>query len=305
MIRKIKLYFYNKIADSRREHPIYILPTIDGFKVVLLNMVLLVMGLSYANNYILLLNFILFCLFLGSMFYTHFNLSGIKIVSAVIPQLHAGEEREFIVHFSSSSKQGHHFVLPNLRSNYITVKDPEMKYSLTEKNNHSIKFLVRGSKRGHEQLTKIYLETLFPFNFFRCFTFFTINQDLFVYPEIKAGATQSNNLLPDLINKDGDDFFIRDYQTGDSLKRVDWKKLAQTNKWFTRQFDISRPEPVILTCEESVSEEALSSLCFSIHKLHNMNACYGLKLGSQVFIPPGNSTHHLLKCLRELASYET
>ncbi len=305
MFEKVTNYFYLKISQSRKVHPIYILPTLDGCKVIFLNMVLLVMGLSYANNYILLLNFILFCLFLGSMFYTHFNLTGLKIISAQIPQIHSGELKELTLHFSSSNLQGHYFLTPKIKSSLIAISDPKIKYSLNVTNNFSLKFYVQGKKRGNETLNKIYLETLFPFNFFRCFTFFTLDQQLFVYPEIKTGLIKNQNLAPDLVNEEGDEFYLKEYQNGDSLKRVDWKKLAQTNKWYTRQFDKKKPQPVMLICGKNESEDSLSSLCYSIHELHNLNIPYGLQTSRNHHIPPGLSSQHLQTCLRELAIYET
>ena len=304
MLRSFIDYFYNKIAEARLDHPIYIIPTFDGIKVILLNITLLVIGLSYANNYVLLFNFILFCLFLGSMFYTHFNLSGLKLESVISPQIHKGEDRELSLYFSSSNSQGNFFLKPSFKSNLVTIQNQKKTYEISSANNFSIKILIHGKNRGCESINKIYLETLFPFNFFRCFTFYSIDLRLFVFPEIKSGSSFQKSVVPDLINKESDEFFIREYQTGDSVKRVDWKKLAQTNKWYTRQYVAINPEPVIFSCDDNASEELLSSLCFSIHEMQTRNIPYGLKLGSKSFIAPGNSPLHLLNCLRELASYD-
>lgn len=304
MLRSIIDYFYDKIAGARLDHPIYIIPTFDGVKVILLNIILLVIGLSYANNYVLLFNFILFCLFLGSMFYTHFNLSGLKLVSVTSPQIHKGEYRELVLYFTSTNSQGHYFLRPSFKSKLVTIQNPKQTYAISSTNNFSIKILIHGEKRGRESINTIYLETLFPFNFFRCFTFYSVDLRLFVFPEIKSGSNFQKSFVPDLINKESDEFFIREYQTGDSLKRVDWKKLAQTNKWYTRQYVAVNPEPVVFSCDDNASEELLSSLCFSIHEMQTRNIPYGLKLGNKSFVAPGNSPFHLLNCLRELACYD-
>ena len=303
MINKIKNYFYNKISSSRQTHPIYILPTLDGLKVVFLNIVLLTMGLTYANNYILLLNFVLFCLFLGSMFYTHFNLSGLRIISVSVPSIHVGETKELILYFTSSNSQGHHFLTPGIKSSLISLLVNDKKFSLSKDNNYTLKIPISALKRGREKLDNVYLETLFPFHFFRCFTFFSLQNDIYIYPEIKQGKNSFLRLRANLLNKEADDFFIRDFHTGDSLKRVDWKKLAQTNKWYTRQPDKEKPEPVILECGENENEESLSSICYSIHELHNLNASYGLKIANKKYIQPTHSAQHLQTCLRELANY--
>ncbi len=304
MFQRIWDYFYSRAADSQRVHPIYILPTIDGLKVVALNITLLIIGLVYANNYVLLFNFILFCLFLGSMFYTHFNISGLKLESAQFASIHSGEDGVLNLHFSSTNSQGHFFIRPHFKSTLLKMNSPEETFPL-DSNRLNIKISYKGVRRGKESIKAIYLETLFPFNFFRCFTFFRIDQECFVYPEALNLKLHKEEEVQEHANRDGDDFFLRDYTPGDSLKRVDWKKLAQTNRWYTRQFQNTVPNPVILILDKTPLEDTLKSICFAVHSLHQQNIRYGLKLKSDVFIIPENSPRHLNQCLKELAVYET
>ena len=305
MINWLKNYFYQRASHSKRVHPIYILPTGDGLKVIGLNLILLVMGLVYANNYVLLFNFILFCLFLGSMFYTHFNLSGLKLLSARFPALYVNENGVLTLHFSSSNAQGHYFIRPAFKSLMIKINEPEKTFPISSKETTTIHLSIQGVKRGQEIIHTIYLETLFPFNFFRCFTFFRIDQDCLIYPERSNLQLHEEVELIEENKEEGDDFFIREYQVGDSLKRIDWKKLAQTNRWYTRQFQSAQPNPRLLVLDKTPMEETLKSICFSIHILHQQNVKYGLKLGQKIFILPENSPRHLSDCLRELARYET
>lgn len=304
MINRLKEYFYDRISSSRRVHPIYILPTIDGLKVIALCLILLVVGLVYANNYVLLFNFILFCLFLGSMFYTHFNLSGLTLENAQFPVLHVNENGVLTLHFSSSNSQGHYFIRPYFKSSKIKVLDPFKTFPISSKESTELNVSVEGLARGQDNIQAIYIETLFPFNFFRCFTFFRIDQACIVYPERTDFRLHEEVELVEDNREDGDDFIIRDYLLGDSLKRIDWKKLAQTNRWYTRQFQTSKPNPILLILDKTPVEETLMSICFSIHKLHQQNVKYGLKLGDKIFISPENSQGHLNTCLKELARYE-
>ena len=125
MITLLKEFFYDRISSSRKAHPIYILPTIDGLKVMALNFILLVMGLIYANNYVLLFNFILFCLFLGSMFYTHFNLSGLTLKNTQFPSMYVNENGVLSLTFNSSNAQGHYFIRPYFKNSKIKILDPK------------------------------------------------------------------------------------------------------------------------------------------------------------------------------------
>lgn len=303
MIRSIRNYFYNRAASSGRQHPLYIVPTADGLKVIALNVTLLVIGLVYANNYVLLFNFILFCLFLGSMFYTHFNLSGIKLESVVFPSFHAKEESSVLMYFSTSNSQGHHFIRPYFKSSLVKVSNNKETFSIKSDEQTAIRVSVSGKRRGKETINAVYLETLFPFNFFRCFTFFNINQDIYLYPERANLRLHTEETKEDPKKEDGEEFHIRDYIPGDSLKRVDWKKLAQTNRWYTREFQTNLPDSVMLILDKNPSEEALKSLCYAIYDLHHQNIKFGLKLKDDLVIPPDNSPRHLTRCLRELAGF--
>lgn len=304
MFKRIWNYFYDRAEKSKRVHPIYILPTMDGVKVVFLNIILLVIGLVYANNYVLLFNFLLFCLFLASMFYTHFNLSGITFHSAKLPSLHAGENGIVHLQFSSRNAQGHYFIRPYFKNTLFNIVDLKKTYAIQADQSSSFEIPVTALKRGKETIKSIYIETLFPFNFFRCFTFFQIDQDFLVYPERNNLHLHEELELLETSTEEGDDFYIRNYQLGDSLKRIDWKKLAQTNNWYTRQFQSAKPNPIMLVLDKTPLEETLKSICFSLISLHQQNIKYGLKLKNDVLIAPANSPRHLEQCLRELAIYE-
>ncbi len=304
MFARLKEYFYDRASNSKRVHPIYILPTLDGLKVVALNLILLVMGLIYANNYVLLFNFILFCLFLGSMFYTHFNLNGLKLESSQFPALHTKENGVLSLHFSTKNSQGNYFIRPYFKSHLVKINDNKQTFPVSFDHKTDIHISIKGIKRGREKIESIYVESLFPFNFFRCFTFFRIDQECFVYPERENLRLHEEVELTEADKGEGEDFYLRDYQIGDSLKRVDWKKLAQTNRWYTRQFQSARPSPVMLVSKQAPKEETLKSICFALHAFHQQDIRYGIKLGNNLIIEPENSPHHLNHCLRELASYE-
>lgn len=305
MARKIHEFIYDRATNSKRIHPIYILPTLDGLKVVGLNFILLVIGLIYANNYVLLFNFILFCLFLASMFYTHFNLSGLSLDSAQFPALHVNENGNLALHFSSKNAQGHHFIRAYFKSKLVEMIEKEKTFTVNFNEKTTVNIPLNGIMRGQETIASIYIETLFPFNFFRCFTFFRVDQECLIYPERLNLKLHEEIEIVESTLEEGDDFFIRNYQVGDSLKRIDWKKLAQTNQWYTRQFQSAKPNPILLVLEKPPIEDTLKSICFSIHTLHQQNIKYGIKLRHDILITPENSPRHLNECLRELARYET
>jgi len=313
MLIRIKEILLKKIASLRRYDQLYIIPTLDGIKLVILNFILLVIGLIYANNYVLLFNFILFCLFLGSMYYTHFNLQGLKLVSAKLAPFHVGETGILQLNFKSSSGLGHHFLNLFLK-NETSLKFVGEKHSFSildfsQENNISIKIPIQAIKRGQFKLTTIYLETLFPFHLFRTFTYLNPKIDVVIYPEKKSSYLHTIKKINVDLKNDGDDFSIKEFQTGDSLKRVHWKKLAQTNRWYSKNVISETALPVILSFSDikiskKQKEAELSSMAHNLYDLHFQNFKYGVALTEKIYIAPGNSINHLNKCLSLLAIYE-
>ncbi|MDO9183974.1 MAG: DUF58 domain-containing protein, partial [Bacteriovorax sp.] len=282
MLINLKKDFTKKMATLRREEQLYIVPTFDGLKLLVLNFILLVVGLVYANNYVLLFNFVLFCLFLGSMYYTHFNLQGLKLVSAKISPLYTKSSGILTLQFNTTSSLGHFFLRLKINNAHISVMDPLQMFSFNSSSNSSRSFKIdlpiMGIKRGDYKLNRICIETLFPFHLFRCFVFYDPVIHIVVYPEKKNLNIHDTKLLTEEINNEGDDFILRNFQTGDSLKRVHWKKLAQTNQWFSKNLMTPKASPVLLSLipeEVNIStENQLSSICFALCELHFQNIPY-------------------------------
>lgn len=305
-IKKIK----DRIQNLGRNEQLYIVPTLDGLKLVALNLTLLIIGLVYANNYVLLFNFILFCLFLGSMYYTHFNLQGLKLTSAKYTALHVLDTGVLTLHFKTKSTLGHYFLKAKFSCELIRQSESASSFSF-ESNSHEllkVDIPIVGIKRGSSALPRIKIETLFPFHLFRCFVYFRPNLNIAVFPEKKNLQLHIEKNSSELRPDEGDDFILSEFKIGDPLKRVHWKKLAQTNKWYSKNLIAPHIAPVMLSIESDIHskellEKHLSSLCFSLYKLHMENIDYGITLGN-VKISPGHSRHHLIHCLNTLASYE-
>lgn len=307
MVKNWKKYIYSRMSRTRKRHPIYILPTADGLKVIALNLILLIMGLIYANNYVLLFNFVLFCLFLGSMVYSHFNLRGISIASSSITTLHAKETALMKLVFATTSAQGHYFIKAFFQSSFINLIDTEKTFEISPIENNFVDLRIEGVKRGVEIIDSLYIETQFPFNFFRCFTFLRLDQECFIYPEKNNLKVHQVKNIDALENKEADDYFLRDYRLGDSLKRVDWKKVAKDNRWYTKEVSGHTPQSVLIVLEDEIlrtsTEDSLKSVCYDLYNLHISEVMYGLKMGNYSFIAPDNGNLHLEKCLRELSRY--
>jgi uncharacterized protein (DUF58 family) len=303
-------FFFNKIKTLGKSEQLYIIPTLDGIKLASLNLILIIIGLVYANNYILLFNFILFCLFLGSMFYTHFNLVGLKLISAKLSPIHVNDCGILTLQFKSTSELGHYFLGIRLNHQLIEVQDKSFTFSLESnaQKTFKINIPIKGVSRGDIVLNKLCVETLFPFHLFRSFVYFNPHLTIAVYPEKKDLNIHQSDTFPEDKQDDGDDFTLNDFKAGDPLKRVHWKKLAQTNRWYSKNLISPNITPIMLSLKKDHLlnidlENQLSSLCFAIHLYHFQNIKYGLTLGENI-IAPNHSNHHLNHCLHALADYE-
>ncbi len=305
--------FIDRILTIGKPGQIYIIPTFDGIKLLALNGTLLVIGLVYANNFVLLFNFILFCLFLGSMYYTHFNLRGIEVISVRQSQLHVNETGSIKLALKSSSELGHFFVSCRPQKSLYAQLDHNFKFSIDKSTDAiEVDIPLLGIKRGIEKVETIVLETLFPFHLFRCFTLFKTPLQIVVYPERKNLNMHSFFPVPETSANQGDDFVLKNYQTGDSLKRVHWKKLAQSNRWYSKSIIAPTHTPVILSLDETKIElkdkgrqieDQLSSICHDLYRLQSQQIDFGLMINGEL-ITPAKTTNHLRFCLRVLASYE-
>lgn len=306
--------FKNKILKTidsfEKSERLYIIPTFDGLKLLALNLTLLVIGLVYANNYVLFFNFILFCLFLGSMYYTHFNLQGLSLESAQLPPFHMKKHGTLTLSFKSKSNLGHYFL--NLKFHHSHFKLDQMiePFSFEPKSKKAlvVHFPVSGLKRGEVFFEKICIETYFPFHLFKCFMYFNPQTVVVIYPEKKDLKIHVSEILLDEKPDNGDDYSIENFIAGDSLKRVLWKKLAQTNQWYSKKLIAPKLKPIVLSLDSkltapSLVENQLSSLTSELYLLHDDNVQYGLKL-KNLYIPPSHSKIHLARCLHALAVYE-
>ena len=169
MIKKLEAKFNHKLAARDRPHPVYILPTSDGLKVLALNFLLLIMGLVYANNYVLLFNFVLFCLCLSSMFYSHYNLNKLKLESLRIDPLYDQEWSLCKLYFIGNNHG--HFSL-NAKIIGANVEFFSSNNFNINEINRMVEIKIHGLKRGRGHAMAIRIESSFPLNLFRCFTYF-------------------------------------------------------------------------------------------------------------------------------------
>ena len=303
MIKKLEARFTQKLAASDRKHPVYILPTADGFKVLALNFLLLIMGLVYANNYVLLFNFILFCLCLSSMFYSHYNLNKLKLIQLHIDSLHDQEWSLCKLHFNGNN-HGHFSLHAKIIGSNVEL-NPFSNFNVTD-NTTTTELKIRGLKRGRGHIMALQVETSFPLNFFRCFTYFKIDKEVLVHPERLNLGLHKETQVNAHENESDDEFSYRPFQLGDSMKQLDWKKFAKSEEKLLKTFCLQEKSVVLLSVDNNKNiENNLKSLSYAIHKLQASQIMYGIKVGDSLEVSPDRSQKHFKHCMDLLATYES
>jgi len=104
----------------------------------------------------------------------------------------------------------------------------------------------------------------------------------------------------------------REYRHGDSWKRIDWRMAARTDELYTRQFELIRPQSLLLIVETaglSDPEEALSIAASLIWELSARGISAGLALPATkekgpVLLRPDDPAVSREDCLFELADHD-
>ncbi|ACO04463.1 MAG TPA: DUF58 domain-containing protein [Persephonella sp.] len=167
--------------------------------------------------------------------------------------------------------------------------------------------------RGVYRIERVYICSVFPFNFFKRCTSVRSNTEFYVFPkpERPSGITDhSRNLkkkgeiTSDKKGYEGDIISIREYRSGDPLKYIHWKASAKTGKLKTKELGDSINRPVIVDIDriEGDIERKVSCATYLVLDLYKRSIPFGLKIENRIYRPEF-SYKHKIKILRELAVY--
>jgi len=234
-------------------------------------------------------NFLLFSLFICSMFYTHFNLNHVKILKASIESSFSGQKS--VIHFliKNESSLPKYMIKINLfKNDAYSMQEliiPSLLPNETLEISHSINF----KKRGHHQIERIELWTNFPFSFFKAFTFFEFQSAFYSYPSPKK-IDFTLDQLPSLAFEDDDSSLeLLNFQKGQSYRHIHWKKYALTQTLLIKKMSHENKQDFLIQGDDLVSgfplEEQLSILTFIVFELMGQGLTFGLKFRDIYFTP--------------------
>jgi len=290
----------------------YLIPTSAGVYFLFTNVMILFIGLVYNNNSILLIGFILFTIFLISMIYTHFNLSGIVVDNCEFISGFVGEHQglKYTIDNQVNAKRhalnlalGKGFEIPKIFMREVAEK----QYQKSEKTFSLL-------KRGKYNFLKIKVFTTYPFGLFYAWVIFDTDITGYVYPELK-GQNLHEKLKTSLREVDvtgqkddlGEFREHKKYSVGESLKKIDWKIYAKRDSLMSKVY----AENEIFTWTFSYAslmhldeEEKISQLTKWVVECFALNQRWQLKLpGFSPVINRGDDFY--FSCLQALATFGT
>lgn len=285
----------------------YILPTRYGYLFILLLLIMLIGSVNYNNNLGFLLTFLLSSMCIVSLYYTNSNIKGIRFESAQSEPVFAGDPAmfEFTVQVAGANRVSiffHFSDQPDLH--------PETLHTTGINRIRRSKITVR---RGIFKPGDITVSTVYPFGIFRAWSIVSMNLKCDVYPkpifssiDFQPGYSELNgNATP---SRSGAEDFqgLAEYQPGDSLQHVSWKKLSAGQGLLTKKFDGSIGNSIVIdwfSLPTQNMETKLSILCGMILKAHRMNLEYGLRLPG-LTIKPASGNRHRHRCLQHLSLFQ-
>jgi uncharacterized protein (DUF58 family) len=287
---------------------IFILPTRLGLGFGLLLGAMLFTAMNYQNNLAYAFVFFTASAALTSAMHTYANLAGITLSPARPSPVFPGQRLRFPVRLTEKGGRAR-FALE-----VAPVRGEPHTLNLGPGEERIVEPAVAAISRGLMPAPELVVRTCHPLGLFRAWSRARFEQDGLVYPRPvpeprdadvplpgKAGAQQEQGAFGD-----EDLHSLREYQAGESYKRIDWKAYARERGLVSKHFATPEQAQVWLDFDalgDLGTEDRLSHLTRRILDLSEAGARFGLKL-PHTSLAPESGVRHVHACLTELALFE-
>lgn len=287
--------------DHRR---IFIMPTRAGMGLLLLLVIMLIGAINYQNSLVYAVVFTLGSLFWVGLHHTYRNLAGLKLHATGSLPVFAGEEAQLGMALISERREHQAIVMlwPQTARRQVDV---QAGLSTTLALYHPTQH------RGWLRPGRLRVETRYPLGWFVAWSLLDLDWQVLVYPKPinlplpgrrGGGEGQGDQQLVEGV----DDFQgLRDYQPGDSKKRLDWRAWSRGQGLHSKIFAEPQHDSQWLRLDDAPGqslEQQLGCLAGWVLQLEQRRQPYGLELpGTR--IQPSVGEAHQAACLRALALY--
>lgn len=288
------------VLDQRR---IFIFPNRQGLAFLILALLLFVGGINYQNNLLMGFSFLLFAIFCIAIWHTFRNLSGLRIRVVDMRPAYATHRGHITLHLLASR--------PHLSVRLWWLTDARVEVSLDAGEEVRLDVPVLLEKRGWNRPGRLQVESVFPLGLIRTWSLPDMASACLAWPlplpggECPASGEQDKQGQKEQ-GAGNDDFAgLKDYVTGDSLRRIDWKTFARSHGLYVRHFSDPAEGKRLLEWERLPGmhvEEKLSRLCYWAQQLERAGEPWGLVL-PDLTIAPATGAAHLRNVLDALGRF--
>jgi len=284
-------------VDRRR---IYVLPTAFGLFYALLVLAMVLGALNYNNNPALLLTFLLASVIHTALLSGWLTLLGLKLHDIGAEPVHVGESIRWRLQWHNPTGRARH----GLR---LRIEAREFPFDVVE-SQARVEILQQAQTRGWQSLPRIGLSTRHPLGVFRIWSWLHPSARCLVYPllEHHAPPLPMQGLVGPPRRQRGpseDVHGLRDYQLGDPLRLIAWKRSAQLGHAVVREYESPTQGDVHLRwgqLQGMPHEQRISRLARWVVDAERRALRSTLEL-PHVSFGPARGAAHLHACLRELA----
>ncbi|KKN90598.1 hypothetical protein LCGC14_0227400 [marine sediment metagenome] len=283
---------------------IFILPSRAGLGLLLLLAIMLIGAINYQNSLVYAVAFLLGSLFWVSLHHTYRNLASLDLRATGSRPVFAQEQAPFTLTLQATRHEHQALTLswPSTQAQRVDVphKD-ETVVTLYHPTQH----------RGWFRPGRLRIETRFPLGWFVAWSWVDLNWQTLVYPTpIKMplpASSRSGEGEGEQPHGEGVDDFqgLRNYQPGDSKRRLDWRAWSRGQGLHSKVF----AEPLhnglwldLDTAPGDSLDERLGTLTGWVLQLEQAGQPYGLQLSGRRH-EPGMGEVHRDACLKDIALY--
>jgi uncharacterized protein (DUF58 family) len=285
---------------------VYILPTRQGYLLLLILLAMLLGSINYSNNMAFLLTFLIAGIGHNAMWYTHRNLLGLRLKGLPVTPVFAGESATVRIRADDAAGRDREAL-------HLTIGPHTSRSAhLEARGSTVIEVPLDPLPRGSHGLPRQRIATRYPLGLLEAWTWLTLDTEVLVYPRPVAGIPLA--LAPDASHGEqaetraaleGAPDEIREYQPGDPPARIAWKAVARTGRLMVRDASIGEGRPIWLDWDYLPGTDVelrLSILCHEVLEANAGGHSFGLRIPGKS-LGPGVGPDHLAQCLRALAVF--
>ena len=287
---------------------IFIMPTKAGWMYLAMLVLLLITAINYQNSLVYALTFWLFGLGVAAMLFTYRNLAGLSLQVGHVNPVFAGSVATLPVRVSVSGQR----LLQAIGIGY--PDNSEIIIDAVPQEDRVFDVSFRAMQRGWLNPGRILIESRFPLGLFRAWSWVRLDFKSVVYPapemtEFIFASGEVGDQIPGVPSREvGQQDFqgLRRYQSGDSMKIIAWKQVAQGRGMVSKELDHDEGALCWLDWSNlhgTDIETRLSRLTAWVLEAHQRHWRYGLRIPGAECLPD-SSDGHRDNCLKKLALYD-